>query len=131
MTPYQSMRRWCVFNAVGILGFAVQLAVLNVLVGLGLHYLLSTVLAVEAAVVHNFFWHRRWTWSERERARLSQHTFWRFHLLNGLVSLAGNVLAMSLLVGQAHLPLVVANVVSVGICGLMNFTLSDRLVFFR
>ncbi len=32
---------------------------------LGPHYLVATALAVEMAVLHNFFWHRRWTWADR------------------------------------------------------------------
>ena len=55
-------RRWLVFNSVGAMGIAVQMSVLLVLTfRFKLGYLLATGLAVEAAVLHNFFWHDRWT----------------------------------------------------------------------
>ena len=87
------MRRWTIFNAVGVLGFLVQLGVLTLLLGTGLHYVVATTLAVEAAILHNFCWHSRWTWRDRPRVD-STATLWRFHLANGLISLVGNAAAM-------------------------------------
>jgi putative flippase GtrA len=124
------MRRWTVFNAVGVIGFAVQLAVLGALLHAGLHYLAATAVAIEAAVLHNFVWHERWTWRERVfLPRTRGRRLWRFHLLNGLVSLTGNIVLMWALVGQAGLPALPANVLSVGVCALVNFAASERLVF--
>ena len=55
--------RWLKFNAVGAMGMAVQITTLAVGVHLlELHYILATVLAVEAALLHNFVWHVTWTW---------------------------------------------------------------------
>jgi len=126
------MRRWTVFNTVGIFGFGVQLGVLAILLFAGLHYLAATALAIEAAVLHNFLWHERWTWRDRvARGPARARRLWRFHLLNGLVSLAGNLLIMRLLVGEGGLPPIPANAISVGICALANFAASERLVFLR
>ena len=122
--------RFLRFNAVGVVGFAVQLLVLAVLLRLGLHYLAATALAVEAAVLHNYVWHERWTWRDRPLrggARLAR--LCRFHLLNGAVSLVGNILLMRLFVGTLHLPPVVANLLAVLICSLANYLGSVRLVF--
>jgi alkanesulfonate monooxygenase SsuD/methylene tetrahydromethanopterin reductase-like flavin-dependent oxidoreductase (luciferase family) len=61
-----TLHRWLVFNFVGVLGFLVQLAALVLLMGrFRWGFGPATVLAVEAAVVHNFFWHERWTWADR------------------------------------------------------------------
>ena len=58
--------RWCAFNFVGAIGIVVQLAALHFLIHrLRFHYLPATALAVEAAVLHNFIWHERWTWKDR------------------------------------------------------------------
>src|SRR5688572_27045465 len=58
--------RWLAFNGVGALGVAVQLGVLALLTRVAeLPVVLATVMAVEAAIVHNFLWHQRWTWSNR------------------------------------------------------------------
>jgi putative flippase GtrA len=123
------MRFWR-FNAVGVLGFAVQLAVLALLVRLGLHYLAATVLAVEAAILHNFLWHERWTWRDRPSAGAARLTrLARFHALNGAISLAGNLLLMRLLVGALGMPPLPANLIAVLACALVNYAASDRAVF--
>ena len=58
--------RFVRFNAVGAAGIGVQLAALWLLTGvMHVHYLTATSLAVGTAIVHNFLWHRRWTWAER------------------------------------------------------------------
>lgn len=126
--------RWLVFNAVGVGGAALQLAVLTALVhGAGLHYALATAVAVEAAVLHNFLWHRRWTWPDRPAAAPGGPLAWvalaRFHAYNGLVSLLGNLTVMSLLVGSLGLAPVVANGVAIVACSVLNFALGDHWVF--
>ena len=124
--------RFLRFNTVGVLGFAIQLGVLTALLHLNVHYLAATALAVEAAILHNFLWHERWTWRDRPvtgRARLGR--LWRFHAVNGFVSLAGNVLLMRLLVGTLGVPPLAANVIAVIACSLINFSGSDRIVFAR
>jgi putative flippase GtrA len=126
------LRRWTVFNLVGVAGVAVQLGTLAVLVHcLHVQYLAATALAVEAAVVHNFLWHQRWTWRDRPagspRALIAR--LWRFHLLNGAISLGGNLSLMALLSGVLHVPVVAANLAAVIACSLVNFVASDAAVF--
>ena len=118
------MIRWWRFNAVGLLGIAVQMAALEAAMRAGLAYLPATALAVEAAVLHNYAWHRRWTWRDRAHASLL-----RFHLTVGLLSVGGNLLLMRLLVGAAHLHPVPANLAAITICSLANYLAADRSVF--
>jgi putative flippase GtrA len=98
---------------------------------LQLDYLIATALAVEAAVLHNFFWHQRFTWADRGVISRREVLFrlLRFNLTNGASSILGNLLAMRLLVGEAHLPYLPANIISIAACSLVNFALSDRVVF--
>lgn len=122
--------RFLRFNGVGVAGFALQLGLLAALLFAGVHYLVATALAVEAAVLHNFAWHERWTWRDRPatgRSRLAR--LWRFHALNGLVSLVGNVALMRVLVGAFGMPAIPANLIAVLACSLVNYLASDRLVF--
>lgn len=125
--------RWLVFNGVGILGAGLQLAVIAALVnGAGLHYAPATVIAVEAAVLHNFAWHRHWTWRDRPGAGAglaARRALVRFHLSNGLVSIVGNLLVMAVLAGSLGVAPVVANAVAIVVCSLLNFGLGDRWVF--
>ena len=124
------MRRWLVFNTVGVAGFVVQLGVLALLLHAGIQYLAATAVAVEAAVLHNFAWHERWTWRDRPAAGSARAArLWRFHLLNGLVSLAGNLAIMQVLVGMLHLPVLPANGAAVLVCAVVNYLAGDRLVF--
>ncbi len=53
----------------------------------------------------------------------------KFNLSTGLVSLAGNPLIMRALVGGLRMNYVVANLIAVATCSLLNFLLSDRFVF--
>jgi putative flippase GtrA len=126
-------RRFARFNVVGAMGIVIQLGMLELLRRAGVDYLPATVFAVEAAVVHNFIWHERYTWRDRTGTLPSE---WlarlvRFHLTNGAVSLVGNALAMRWLVGEMHLPVLPANLIAITSCWLLNFVLSDRVVFTR
>jgi len=124
------MERFLKFNGVGAIGFVLQLGVLAVLVRLGVHYLAATALAVELAVLHNFAWHERWTWRDRVTgAGGTAGRLWRFHAANGLISLAGNLLLMRLLVGLAGMPPIPANLLAVLLCAVVNFSATDRFVF--
>lgn len=128
------LQRWVRFNGVGALGIAVQLATLAWLVrGTPLHYLWATVIAVEAAVLHNFWWHERWTWRDRP-ARTPERLLRRlvrFHLLNGSISLVGNIGVMRVLTGSVHLDPIASNIVAIIVCSLANFGASEWLVFRR
>jgi putative flippase GtrA len=92
---------------------------------------MSTLVAVETAVLHNFVWHERWTWSERtesSNAGLPERLV-RFHVANGLISICGNLAMMSLLISHLGINYVAANVLSIATCSVANFWVSDRIVF--
>jgi putative flippase GtrA len=123
--------RFLRFNTVGALGVAVQVATLwFVAGGLGVHYLVATAIAIEVSVLHNFFWHLRWTWPDAAAGRAT--VFFRcvaFHAGNGLVSMLGSLALMPLFVGQLGLHYVAANLLAIASTGLINFALGDRLIF--
>jgi len=120
--------RWLKFNAVGAIGIVVQVGVLMALnSGLRLDYLPATALAVEAAVIHNFVWHERFTWADRPRAGILR--FLKFNLTTGAVSIAGNIALMAVFAGEWHLPPWLANLSAITVCSLANFLVSDRVVF--
>lgn len=125
---------WIKFNAVGIGGVGVQLAALTFFVSVvALPVLPATFLAVETAVLHNFIWHECWTWAHRTRGNRGGllGRLVRFNLANGAISLAGNVALMWLLVQQAGLHFLPANILSIVACSVVNFLAGDRLVFRR
>jgi putative flippase GtrA len=121
--------RWLKFNAVGAVGIAVQLAMLTALKsGLGLNYLVATGMAVEAAVLHNFFWHERFTWADRQGTPSCERLV-KFNLTTGGISILGNLVAMKLLVEVGHLEYLFANLVSIAGCSILNFFVADRAIF--
>jgi putative flippase GtrA len=120
---------WLKFNAVGGMGISVQLIVLTGLKsGLHMDYLLATALAVEAAVVHNFIWHERFTWAERESKNVALR-FLKFNLTAGAFSILGNILLMALFVDLARMNYLLANLATIAVCSLCNFVVSDKFVF--
>ncbi len=128
----QTLLRWIKFNAVGGIGIAVQLAALAVFRSwLKVEYLWATALAVEVAVIHNFFWHERFTWADRPAARPinSLVRLTKFNATNGAASIAGNLLLMRLLVGALHFNYIASNLSAIVMCSLLNFVLGDRFVF--
>lgn len=121
--------RWLKFNAVGAIGIGVQLIVLTALrSGFGIGYLWATGLAVESAVIHNYLWHERFTWRDRETGS-SLVRFVKFNLTTGLFSIGGNLVLMRVLVGEVRMNYLVANLVTIAMCSVVNFVVSDRVVF--
>ena len=124
---------WLRFNAVGLVGVGVQLAILALLKsGMGWSVRLATVVAVELTVLHNFVWHERWTWAHRklELRRLPRRLL-HFNVSNGLISIVGNLVLMELLAVRLHLNYMLANLSAIIACSLLNYFVSDKLVFKR
>jgi putative flippase GtrA len=119
------------FAIVGAAGFALQLAVVAFLtLVFGWPSAPATALGVAIAVVHNFFWHERWTWGDRakDRAALLGRIV-RFHVTTGATSIIGNVVFVTFAAQMLHVGAVTANVVAVGIMSLANYLIADRWVF--
>ena len=126
-----TLQRWLAFNFVGAGGIAVQLALLAALTASGVHYLLATAIAVEGAVVYHFAWHERRTWVDRTH-RSAKQTFSRLVRFNasvGAISIVQNLVFMKILVGTFGIPYLAANLISITLCSVVNFFVSDRLVF--
>jgi putative flippase GtrA len=126
-----TLTRFLRFNLVGLLGVTVQLGTLTLLNrAFPRHYLLSSTLAVELTLLHNFAWHLHYTWPQAEITRRSATSaLLRFHLSNGLISLLGNLALMRLFVRAAHFPILLANALTIACCGLANFFLAHHCVF--
>lgn len=120
------------FYLVGGLGFGVQLGALWALRGaLGLPYLKAAGLAVELAVLHNFFWHERWTWTGRAPAEGRLGRLWRFHLSNGFLPLAVNLALMRVLAAGLGMHDLAASALGVAVCAVLNFSAAEWFVYRR
>jgi len=144
------LARWGKFNLVGLIGIGVQFGMLFLLKSVfHLHYLVATAVAVESAVLHNFIWHEKFTWMDRTTAwnahyqavrgtcRLDSFGFSRpffrrlrrFHLVNGAVSILGNLAIMKALVDLEHMNYLFANLIAIAVCSVANFLVSDQWVY--
>jgi putative flippase GtrA len=119
------------FVLVGILGFALQIGMMALLTAAGWPYAPAAVVAVELAVMHNFFWHERWTWRDRALASGAPGRLVRFHVSNGLTSIVGSVVFTALLVEWAGAPVLLANAAAVALTAAANYLVADRWVFAR
>ncbi len=122
------------FYAVGLIGVAVQLTMLAILTrGFSLNYLVSTALAVETAVINNFFWHDHWTWrcrtSETDSLVVRMRRFWRFNVTNGFISIVINVLVTRAFVEVGGVPYLIANLMAIGSGSVMTFLVGETFVF--
>lgn len=129
----QLLLRWAKFNAVGAVGILVQLAALAMFKsGFSWRLDYATAAAVEVAVLHNFFWHERWTWGERRSDGGWTQTLsrlLRFNLTTGLLSIAANVFFTRLLVDHYRVPYLAANLMAIAIASIGNFLVSEYVVF--
>jgi len=124
-------RRFGAFATVGAAGFAIQAAAIVLLTRAGWSYVEATAAGVELAVLHNFVWHERWTWRDREKAPSLLGRLGRYHLSTGVTSIGGNVLLTAMFVELTHLPPVAANAAAVALMSLAHFQIADRWVFAR
>jgi putative flippase GtrA len=123
-------RRFAAFVVVGVVGFAVQMSTFAALVAFaGWSYLPATGVAVEAAVLHNFAWHERWIWADRQSRGTIRARLLRFNATTGLTSIGGNVIVVAALVQGFNVPPFAANIIAVGLLTGVNFLVADSWVF--
>jgi putative flippase GtrA len=115
------------FCAVGVIGYAVNLAVYSLLLNLGnLNYLLAAVGSFAVAVTNNYLLNRYWTF-HGERGHFAYQGM-RF-LVVSLVSLGANLLILHLLI-QAGVGKVIAQAIAIVLVTPLNFV-GNKLWSFR
>ncbi len=120
------------FSLVGLLGAALQLLLLYALTErFHLPVVVATPFALELVVIHNFVWHERFTWCDRQlkSMRLRLLRLWRFHAGNGLISLLGNTALTYVFVERLKAPVLPCAVGSIALCSLVNFLVADAWVY--
>ena len=128
-------RRLCTrfgrFNLVGLMGAALQLVLFDLLMErFGMPGIAAAPIAVETVVLHNFFWHERFTWRDQgTRGRQRAIRLWRFHASNGLISLGGNTVLTYCLSHQLKAPPLASAVIAIAVCWPINFLVADCWVY--
>ncbi|MCP4573670.1 MAG: GtrA family protein [bacterium] len=131
-----NLQRFLRFGIVGGLGVAVNLGMHALLYHVaGLPDFAARVLAIEVAVLHNFTWHRRWVWADRQNEAPSLAIqLLRYHLgtllSSYIITLAAGWALMQVL---PDMPVreTAGHLGGIG-CGMVvNFLLADGWVFAR
>jgi len=121
--------RFGIFSFVGAIGALVQIVAFALLTRrVQLPPVAAMPIAVELAILHNFVWHDRLTWRDR-RIPARAIRLWRFHVANGLVSLAGNTILAYWLVEILGLRALWSAVIAIAVCAPVNFLVADLWVF--
>ena len=124
------LRRWGVFNAVGVGGFVVQICTIALFTRqFGWPAFAATAVALEVAALQNFLAHSRWTWGDRPAASVRGwlRRFARYQAAKAM-SLAANLCITTVLI-HVGLPAEIANTAAVLVCAVPNFLISERFVF--
>jgi putative flippase GtrA len=129
----KTLHRFVRYCTVGVVGLAVKVGVLAALIELArLGYMTATAIAVEIAILHSFMWHLFWTWRDRSTGASCTAILLRlvrFHMANGAVGFASNLILMRFFVETLQLHYLLSNLAATGIAGLTNFLLSEFFVF--
>ncbi len=126
------MLRFGKFNLVGLIGAVLQLLLFYLLMkACHVSETGATFIAVEIVILHNFLWHERFTWRDREPVSLRQRAIrlFRFHAGNGLISLAGNTLLTYLFVEWLSFPGLPSAIAAIALCAPVNYLMADRWVY--
>jgi putative flippase GtrA len=115
-----TLSRFLVVGGSGVLVNTCALVLLHQLIGLPL--VIASALSVELAIANNYAWNDRWTFGQ---TRLSLARFVKFNV----ASIAGLLLTTAtawLLVHQAGMNYLLANLVGISLAAMCNFVASAR-----
>ena len=137
MARYQAVLKYLKFMASRGVGTLVDTLILWVCShfifggGYAATYLLSPIISFEFAVMSNFLCSYFWIWSSRVSQK-NMSSFWRHFVAFNLSSMAGFVVKMCFLLLFERIfgwHVVVCNLAALAISGVLNYFLSDAVVF--
>jgi len=122
-------RRPLRYLAVATLGAALQAGVVIAASAVGCSPVAATVIGIEAAILHNFAWHDRWTWGDRDRREPRVVRLVRYNAALAGTSLAVGAGVTWMVVAGLGWGVLPANAVAVAVAALANYIASDRVLF--
>ena len=117
------------YAAVATLGAGVQASVVLAATHAGCSPVAATVLGIEAAILHNFVWHDRWTWGDRPRLAPPALRLARYNAAMAGSSLVVGAAVTWLVVAGLGWSVLPANAIAVAVAALANYVTSDRVLF--
>lgn len=120
------------FGTVGGSGVIVNSGILYVLTELfSIDYRISSLAAIELAIINNFLWNYYWTFSERKatRKRGFLSMMLKFNLSSGFTAFVINWGTLFLLTEHFHVYYQISNLIGIGLGTMVNFCLSHFWAF--
>jgi dolichol-phosphate mannosyltransferase len=120
------------FGTVGGSGVIVNSGILYALTELlSIDYRISSLVAIEFAIINNFLWNYHWTFSERKAAR--KRGFFsmmlKFNISSGFTAFVINWGTLFLLTEHVHIYYQISNLIGIGLGTVVNFCLSHFWAF--
>ena len=122
--------RFLKFGAVGFSGVFVDLGVFWLLSNVGFAAVTATILSAEVAVLNNFIWNDRWTFSDRSIQQPGRRSLVKRFLKFNVLCLVGIVLQgtlVGLMSNVAGFPAIGAKLLAIALVMLWNFWINLKL----
>ena len=117
------------FSAVGASGVAVNMGVLILLThGLGVHYAVSSLFAIELSILSNFALNNAWTWADRRHGTLGQRLA-KYHLVAGGTAITANWGLLIILTRFFAVDYRISNLIGIAAGLALNFVLNHLWTF--
>lgn len=118
------------YMAVAWMGMLVNTACLYLFKGVWqIRIIPASIMAIEIAIIHNFFWFRHWAWKDRrDRPSFFKHLI-IFNVAAGTVDLVGNVSVLWVLTTFAGVHYLIANLIGMIVPPFVKFWLNEKLIF--
>lgn len=113
------------FSMVGVLNTAITIASYNLLVFLGLNYMVSNVIGYALGTINSYFFNKTWVFSSKEKG---SKLFSKFVAVN-LITLLINSFLLHTLVSQFNMDKTISQLAATFVGMVINFALNKLWTF--
>jgi dolichol-phosphate mannosyltransferase len=127
-----SILRFTKFGIVGGSGVIVNVGLLHLFTAFfKIDYKISSIIAIECAIINNFLFNYFWTWNDRRtyKKRSFFYRLFKFHLSSGFTALIVNWGLLVFLTEVWHIYYHISNLIGIGCGSFVNFLLGHFWVF--
>lgn len=119
------MKQFLKFGAVGFFNTLITVVTFNILVILGLNYVLSNILGYTFGIINSFYWNKKWVFKSNSG---EINIIFKFVIVN-LVTLGLNTILLYLLVDHLHIRYFLSQLVATAVGMVINFILNKKWTF--
>jgi dolichol-phosphate mannosyltransferase len=121
--------RFLKFAIVGGSGVIVNMGLLFILSEFfHIHYIISSIIAIETSIILNFVLNDIWTWADRAKKTFIQR-FIQYHIAVGVTAILVNWILLIFLTEIVGLYYLVSNLIGIGAGTLANYVINDLWTF--